>query len=301
MEIRQWINRYYAIMKTLKKKIYLAKKKIIDYSSANYWSYVNDESLLLKYWDFENNWGDKVNPYIVEKLTGKKVISSNSIFNFLNKPEILGIGSIIVGDLSNYVIWGSGIISEKTTLLTKPKEVLALRGYSTLHKIREVGGDCDVFGDPVLLFPEIFSDKKSEKKYKYGIVPHFKDKSSVGIQKIIALNNPEIKIIDIQSGTEEFVIDVLSCENILSSSLHGLILAEAYGIPTCRLVFSEKLLGGDFKFYDYYSGVGIKTMETIFIHDDISDLGNIFAKCSLKDLNFNSKALKKSLIDYVNL
>lgn len=287
-------------MTTLKKKIYLSKKKVVEFSIENYYSYIKDEGLLLKYWDFENNWGDKVNPYIVEKLTAKKVISSNSIFNFLNKPEILGVGSIIVGDLSNYVIWGSGIISEKTTLLTKPKEVLALRGYNTLNKIREVGADCDVFGDPVLLFPEIFSAERNVKKYKYGIVPHFKDKQSIGILKIQALQNPEIKIIDIQSGIEEFVEDVLSCENILSSSLHGLILAEAYGIPTCRLVFSEKLIGGDFKFYDYYSGVGIKTMETVYIHDDISNLSNIFAKCSLKDLNFNQKTLRKSLIDYVN-
>ncbi len=287
-------------MTTLKKKIYLSKKKVAEFSIENYYSYIKDEGLLLKYWDFENNWGDKVNPYIVEKLTTKKVISSNSIFNFLNKPEILGVGSIIVGDLSNYVIWGSGIISEKTTLLTKPKEVLALRGYNTLNKIREVGADCDVFGDPVLLFPEIFTAERNEKKYKYGIVPHFKDKQSIGIRKIEALQNPEIKIIDIQSGIEEFVEDVLSCENILSSSLHGLILAEAYGIPTCRLVFSEKLIGGDFKFYDYYSGVGIKTMETVYIHDDISNLSNIFAKCSLKDLNFNQKTLRKSLIDYVN-
>ena len=223
------------------------------------------------------------------------------MFNFLKKPEILGVGSIIVGDLSNYVIWGSGIISEKTTLLTKPKEVLALRGFNTLKKIREVGGDCDVFGDPVLLFPEIYSAENSVKKYKYGIVPHFKDKSSIGIQKIHDLQNPEIKIIDIQSGIEDFVNDILSCENILSSSLHGLILAEAYGIPTCRLVFSEKLLGGDFKFYDYYSGVGITTMETVFLHDDISDLKNILNKCSLKDLRFDSNALKKSLIDYVNI
>ena len=287
-------------MTTLKKKIYLSKKKVVEFSIENYYSYIKNESLLLKYWDFENNWGDKVNPYIVEKLTAKKVISSNSIFNFLNKPEILGVGSIIVGDLSNYVIWGSGIISEKTTLLTKPKEVLALRGYNTLNKIRELGADCDVFGDPVLLFPEIFPSERNVKKYKYGIVPHFKDKQTIGIQKIQALQNPEIKIIDIQSGIEEFVEDVLSCENILSSSLHGLILAEAYEIPTCRLVFSEKLIGGDFKFYDYYSGVGIKTMETVYLHENISDLKNIFAKCSLKDLNFNQKALKKSLMDYVN-
>ena len=289
-------------MKTIKKKLYLTKKKIEEFSISNYYSYVKkDDSLLLKYWDFENNWGDKVNPYLVEKLTGTKVISSNSIYNFLAKPELLGIGSIIVGDLSNYVIWGSGIISEKTELLTKPKEILALRGHNTLRKIKEVGGNCEVFGDPVLLFPEIFSQSQVVKKYKYGIVPHFKDKQSIGIQKIASLQNPEIKIIDIQSGIEEFVIDILSCESILSSSLHGLILAEAYGIPTCRVVFSEKLLGGDFKFYDYYSGVGISTMETVFLHDDISDLNKILAKCSLKDLRFDSNALKNSLLNYVQV
>ncbi len=288
-------------MRKIKRDIYFLRKKISEFDFENYSSYLKNESLLLKYYDLEQNWGDTVNPYIFKKITGFNVISSNSMFNFLKKPEILGVGSIIVGDLSNYVIWGSGIISEKTTLLTKPKEVLALRGFNTLKKIREVGGDCDVFGDPVLLFPEIYSAENSVKKYKYGIVPHFKDKSSIGIQKIHDLQNPEIKIIDIQSGIEDFVNDVLSCENILSSSLHGLILAEAYGIPTCRLVFSEKLLGGDFKFYDYYSGVGITTMETVFLHDDISDLKNILNKCSLKDLRFDSNALKKSLIDYVNI
>ena len=218
----------------------------------------------------------------------------------MHKPEILGIGSILAGDISNYVIWGSGVLSEKTTIVNKPKEVLALRGYNSLKKIREVGADCDVFGDPVLLFPDIFPDKGITKKYKYGIVPHFKNKTSIGIQKIIALNDPEIKIIDIQSGIEDFVIDVLSCENILSSSLHGLILAEAYGIPTCRLIFSENLKGGDYKFYDYYSGVGIKEMETVFIHDDISDLNTIFSKCTLKDLSFKKTELKNSLIEYVN-
>lgn len=287
-------------MRKIKRDIYFLRKKLLEFNVKNYYSYLNNDKVLLKYYDLENNWGDKVNPYIFEKLTGKQVISANSIFNFLNKTEILGVGSQIIGDLSNTVIWGSGVISEQIFLHTKPKEVLAIRGFNTLKKIREVGGNCDVFGDPVLLFPEIYSVENSVKKYKYGIIPHFKDKSSIGIQKIQSLQNPEIKIIDIQSGIEEFVIDVLSCENILSSSLHGLILAEAYGIPTCRLVFSEKLVGGDFKFYDYYSGVGIKTMETIFINDDISDLKNILGKCSMKDLKFDHKVLKNSLLDYVN-
>lgn len=283
----------------LKKKVFLHKNKIANFSLSNYNTYLNNDSLLIKYYDFENNWGDTVNPYLFEKITGKKVVSSNIIYNFLNKTEVLGVGSIISGDLSNYAIWGSGIMWENIKI-NKPKEVLALRGLKTLKKIQEVGGNCDVFGDPVLLFPEIFSSQNIEKKYKYGIVPHFKDKNKIGVQKIANLNDPEIKIIDIQSGIEEFVIDILNCENILSSSLHGLILAEAYGIPTCRLIFSEEMKGGDFKFFDYYSGVGINEMETVVIHDDISNLKNIFQKCSLKDLKFNSKELKNSIIEFSN-
>ena len=82
--------------------------------------------------------------------------------------------------------------------------------------------------------------------------------------------------------------------------MHGLILAEAYGIPTCRVVFSEKILGGDFKFYDYYSGVGIHQMETLNIRDDISDFYTASKHCTQKDLKFNPTALKKSLIDYIS-
>ncbi len=282
----------------IKKKIFLLKKKLAFSSLSNYAVYNKPGSILLKYWDFENNWGDTVNPYLVEKITGKKVVSSNMVFNYLHKPELLGIGSIISGHLQNYVIWGSGVLSEETRIINKPKKILALRGLNSLKKIKEVGGDCNLFGDPVLLFPNIFSADTVQKKYRYGIVPHFKDKSRVAIQQIKALNDPSIKIIDIQTGSEEFVKELLSCENILSSSLHGLILAEAYGIPTCRLILSENLKRGDFKFYDYYSGVGIKTMETVVLHDDISKLKVAFGKCTVKDISFNKKELVASLREY---
>ncbi|WP_156383835.1 hypothetical protein [Methylobacterium sp. Leaf456] len=49
---------------------------------------------------------------------------------------------------------------------------------------------------------------------------------------------------------------VLSCRRILSSSLHGLILAHAYGIPATWLKISDRPLGDDFKFRDYWASIG---------------------------------------------
>lgn len=283
-----------------KKKIAAFNRKLTFLTSEVYKEYKDEDSILLKYWDFVPNWGDTVNPYLVQKITGRNTVSSNKIFNYKHKPELLGIGSIISGDLSNFVIWGSGVLSAETTIYHKPKEVLALRGHNSLKKIREVGGDCNVFGDPVLLFPEIFSNVNIAKTHRYGIVPHYSDKTKPGIVQLAAMNDASVKIIDIQTDTETFVKDVLSCENIISSSLHGLILAEAYGIPTCRIMLSENLKRGDFKFYDYYSGVGIKTMDTVLIHDNINKWKEAFLKCSVKDISFNKNELSGSIKEYFN-
>ena len=43
------------------------------------------------------------------------------------------------------------------------------------------------------------------------------------------------------------------CEYIISSAMHGLIAADALGIPNIQLVASDRLIGGMYKFNDYYS------------------------------------------------
>jgi hypothetical protein len=44
---------------------------------------------------------------------------------------------------------------------------------------------------------------------------------------------------------------------VISSSLHGLIVADSLGIPNVWLRLSPDVLGGDYKFKDYYSVFGL--------------------------------------------
>ena len=84
-----------------------------------------------------------------------------------------------------------------------------------------------------------------------------------------------MKVIDVNRPPFDVVRDISTCEAIVSSSLHGLIVADALEIPNVRVSFHGRLKGGDFKFEDYASGVGrgdiaaratdgIEQVETLF-------------------------------------
>ena len=48
-----------------------------------------------------------------------------------------------------------------------------------------------------------------------------------------------------------------SCECIISSSLHGLIIADSYCVPNKRVILTNRVSGDGFKFHDYYSSFGL--------------------------------------------
>jgi len=53
--------------------------------------------------------------------------------------------------------------------------------------------------------------------------------------------------------------EISSCETIMSTSLHGIIGAHAYGIPAAHVTTSNtcNLWGDGTKFLDYYASVGL--------------------------------------------
>jgi hypothetical protein len=77
-----------------------------------------------------------------------------------------------------------------------------------------------------------------------------------------------IKIINVTAGIYEFIDQLKECEYIISSSLHGLIAADAYGIPNHRVKISKLLLGGDFKYLDHYSSVKREHYEPLQLTDE---------------------------------
>jgi len=62
-------------------------------------------------------------------------------------------------------------------------------------------------------------------------------------------------VIPITGGIEHVLREASKCERIMSSSLHGIILADALGIEN-QWEYSERVFGKGFKFRDYASALG---------------------------------------------
>ncbi|MDD7885191.1 polysaccharide pyruvyl transferase family protein [Flavivirga sp. 57AJ16] len=230
----------------------------------------------------KENYGDLMSKYLIEKISKRKVITvshpSKRLYRHIFKHYI-AIGSIISSANKNSVVWGSGIIKKEDNI--RDAKFLAVRGPKTRARILEKGFHCpESYGDPALLLPDYFNPDV-EKKYEIGVIPHYVDYSEV---KSVFSNNPSIKVIDLLTySVEETTVEILECKNIISSSLHGVIVAQAYKIPALWLRFSDKLSGDNIKFYDYYESVGVPFKEDIFVNS--GNLNESFIKELLKEYN----------------
>ena len=68
---------------------------------------------------------------------------------------------------------------------------------------------------------------------------------------------PNEFVINLKDDVETVAKQISSCEKIISSSLHGLIAAQAYDIPFAWVKFSDNIKGDGIKFYDFFDSVGV--------------------------------------------
>ncbi len=94
-----------------------------------------------------------------------------------------------------------------------------------------------------MLMPLIYPAKQATKKeYPYIVVPHYSFQT-----------DGEHILYPMTDDWEYFLDELLKAELVISSSLHGIILAEAYGIPAILLNDHNMRL---FKYKDYYYSTG---------------------------------------------
>lgn len=238
------------------------------------------------------NFGDELGPYIIQKLSGAQIkyipvvggtlgvlkfffqelFSKRRSFNYLKaifnsaftKNVVVSIGSILSFIYHpSAQVWGSGIL-KKNVKIRKAK-FLAVRGKYSQKRLTELGFIAPkTIGDPALLLPILFN-KEVNKKYKIGIIPHYIHFKELNEK----FNQPNVLLINLLEEVEEVLVQILSCNIILSTSLHGIIVSQAYNIPAlwCDFNSKDKLGGDNIKFWDYFSSVNIPEYEPIIINN----------------------------------
>jgi len=136
-----------------------------------------------------------------------------------------------------------------------------LRGLETYNIIKEnynISQDEIIFGDLGILSSEIYK-RPIIKKHKYGIIPHYNDSNSYFFFYLKEKLNNSI-FINVRENYSKVIENIASCEYIISSSLHGLIVADSFNIPNIWVENSFKPFKTEsrFKFNDYYSSFNIK-------------------------------------------
>jgi pyruvyltransferase len=211
-----------------------------------------DHQRKLYWWQGKNNqnFGDALAPKLLKYFTGNKVVFSNA-----EESEIALIGSIAEHLPESYsgTIAGIGMINNKTFKDFSKANVLALRGSLTLERTNIKNNI--LLADPGLIAIDLI-DTFIKKEYKVGVIAHYVDKDLIARDDELVIN--------VFDPIEKVLHDIASCESIISSSLHGIIVADSLGIPRMWKE-NKKIIGNGFKFYDYASSIGQDLTPNVWI------------------------------------
>lgn len=285
------------------------------------------KKIKMYWWKSKLNFGDAASEYLIKhllpnhiiiwKMPQKKIhkeirnslrlLLKQGVFKF---PDFQGytmpyekvlfvIGSILDSADSKTIVWGSGF-REPDSLCGKAK-ILAVRGNLSKEKLSNIVETCNIniaVGDPALLLPLVYMPTNIKKNHNVKIIPHYSE-----YDYFFERYSDSYPIIDVRTTDIEHVInEILECDYILSSSLHGIIVSHAYGVPALWIK-KGYIRSSSFKFHDYFSAVGINKYEGFedidLILSSEDNIMKIF--CQNKDKSIidknNLKKIQKSLLD----
>ncbi len=244
------------------------------------------------------NFGDKITPMLLRHF-GVPVEWAPP-----EHAELIGVGSILEKVPKSFrgTIWTGGFMHESSHREFPKARVLGVRGRLTLERLTSAHVENVALGDGGLLCDELAPSVR--KKHKLGIIPHFVDIDDPFVKTLSA--SSDIRVIDVCAEESEVIRAVAECEHIISSSLHGLILADSLGIPNRWLELNrgaEVVTGGGFKYRDYYSIFDLQVepfrlTDSTTIDEVINSIGH-YTRPGLQQIQSSLRATVSEIRDLV--
>ena len=205
--------------------------------------------------DAPRNFGDEIGPLLVRALVGDRADQGDA--------RLISVGSVLQFASPGDVVWGAGINGKVRQRVRYPLDVRSVRGPLTRAVLLGNGVRVpEVYGDPALLVPSLFSSIRPDGAGGMLVVPNLNELERVSGDEVLSPLGDPLAIAARIAGSG-FVV---------ASSLHALVIADAYGIPARPLVpVAEHPL----KYLDYYAGTGRARVEFARSVDEAIALGPV--------------------------
>lgn len=196
------------------------------------------------------NFGDALSPLICARVSGRVIEHAP-----VGSCDLIALGSLMQRVKEHFwtrriTVWGTGFIGPEPSRKSRHR-YCAVRGKLTASIVR--AGDDVVLGDPGLLASILLEAESAlAPRIRCLVIPHYKDREHPWLQEV-ARQFPWVEIADVFEPPLELMRRIRSADVVLASAMHGLIVADSFGIPNAWLKLSDDVRGGDFKFRDYYS------------------------------------------------
>lgn len=230
------------------------------------------------WWDGHPNFGDDLTPWLLPDY------GVAPVHRVAGRARLAGVGSILefLPEDWDGAIWGSGLMCGRPHPLPRA-HVLAVRGHLT----RELVGAPDnvALGDPGILVGRRLP--RPRVRWDVALVPHGHHRRHAAFMALARSAGYRVHVVNVHQPAARVVREIAEADAVVTTSLHGLVTADAYGIPATWTMLEPPLSGGPFKFHDYESVITPGSTR-------YSEFGE---RMSLADLLASAAAAPRSTVD----
>jgi hypothetical protein len=226
------------------------------------------------FWLTSANVGDNLNHFLLSRLCADRLVFTpiESVHT-----KIVAIGSILNWCNESCIAWGPGLASQ-TDCVNPAMKIAAVRGPRSRKRAVECGLKVPkVYGDPALLLPMVYKPKPISGG-RPALIPHYVDQDTVFHRYAPDAASETVTLIDVLDAPEAVIDQIAGASCVISSSLHGIIIAHAYGVPAAWVTFGGPIGGDGMKYHDHFEAVGLVAPGVVDVAD-LPDTATLIARC----------------------